>query len=129
MSKPKKKFKETKLGSFLSKTAPNILGTLGDVLPNQGVLGIVKNLIDKYDKNNLVPFGEFLPLEKFLKKIGFKAITNNFGSFRNGNDRNAGNIKTLECRYGKPKLDGTKRTSYCINFFLISLCSWMVCGL
>ena len=50
MSKPKKKFKETKIGGFLSKVAPNILGTLGDVLPDQGVLGIVKNLIDKDEK-------------------------------------------------------------------------------
>ena len=46
----KKTFKETKIGGFLSKVAPNILGTLGDVLPDQGVLGIVKNLIDKDEK-------------------------------------------------------------------------------
>ena len=38
MSKPKKKYKDTKVGQFLSKTAPSILGTVGDVLPDQGVL-------------------------------------------------------------------------------------------
>ena len=43
----KKKFKDTKVGIFLSKKAPQILDTVGDVLPNNGVLGIVKNLIDK----------------------------------------------------------------------------------
>ena len=45
--KNKKKFSETKVGAFLSKAAPGILGTVGDVLPDQGVLGMVKNLIQK----------------------------------------------------------------------------------
>ena len=43
----KKKFKDTKVGKFLSKAAPGILGTVGDVLPDSGVLGVVKNLISK----------------------------------------------------------------------------------
>ena len=43
----KKKFKDTKVGRFLSKTAPGILGTVGDVLPDSGVFGVVKNLISK----------------------------------------------------------------------------------
>jgi len=47
MSKNKKKFSETKVGQFLSKAAPGILGTVGNVLPDQGVLGLVKNLIHK----------------------------------------------------------------------------------
>jgi hypothetical protein len=41
----KKKFNETKIGSFLSSKAPNILNAIGDVLPDQGTFGIVKNLI------------------------------------------------------------------------------------
>jgi hypothetical protein len=44
--KEKKPFKETKLGQFLSVKAPKVLGAIGDVLPDKGVLGIVKNLID-----------------------------------------------------------------------------------
>ena len=50
MSKPKKKFKETKLGKIIGGIAPNILGVAGDLLPDAGVLGIVKNLVSK-DKN------------------------------------------------------------------------------
>jgi hypothetical protein len=46
-TKNKKKFSETKVGKFLSKAAPGILGTVGDVLPDSGVFGIVKNLISK----------------------------------------------------------------------------------
>ena len=50
MSKPKKKFKDTKVGKLLGNIAPNILGVAGDLLPDAGVLGMVKNLIDKDDK-------------------------------------------------------------------------------
>jgi len=43
--KTKKKFKETKVGLFLKEKAPAILNTVGEFLPDQGGLGIVKNLI------------------------------------------------------------------------------------
>lgn len=43
----KKLFKDTKIGKFLAGTAPNILDTVGDILPNNGVFGLVKNLINK----------------------------------------------------------------------------------
>lgn len=41
----KKKFKETKVGAFLTERAPNIVSQVGEFLPDQGALGIVKNLI------------------------------------------------------------------------------------
>jgi len=43
--KTKKKFKETKVGIFLREKAPKILDQVGEFLPDQGGLGIVKNLI------------------------------------------------------------------------------------
>jgi len=43
----KKKFNETKVGAFLSKAAPGILDLAGDILPDAGVFGLVKNLIQK----------------------------------------------------------------------------------
>ena len=43
----KKKIKDTKLGSWLADKAPSILGVVGDLLPDNGALGIVKNIIDK----------------------------------------------------------------------------------
>lgn len=41
----KKKFKETKIGAFLKNKAPKILDGIGDILPDNGAFGIVKNLI------------------------------------------------------------------------------------
>ena len=46
------------------------------------------NLISEYNKIKLVPFGEFLPFEKFFKKIGLKKISYGYESFSEGNDRN-----------------------------------------
>ena len=40
---PKKPFKDTKVGKFITDKLP---GFVGDILPDKGVLGIVKNLID-----------------------------------------------------------------------------------
>ena len=42
-----KKIKDTKLGEWLKDKAPNVLDTVGDLLPDQGALGVVKNLLDK----------------------------------------------------------------------------------
>ena len=44
--RPRKKLKDTKVGIWLREKAPNILDKVGDLLPDQGALGLVKNLID-----------------------------------------------------------------------------------
>lgn len=47
---PKKKFKDTKVGKFILSKVP---GFAAGVLPDQGVLGVVKNLID--NEPNITP--------------------------------------------------------------------------
>ena len=48
MSKKRKKFKETKLGQFLLGKS-GVFQSLAETIPDQGVLGVLKNLILKDD--------------------------------------------------------------------------------
>lgn len=43
------KIKDTRLGAWLKDKAPTVLDTVGELLPDKGALGIVKNLLDKED--------------------------------------------------------------------------------
>ena len=52
-------------------------------------------IVQEYKKQKLVPFGEFLPFEKFLRKFGFKKITEGYGSFLKGSSQNFIKIENL----------------------------------
>ena len=51
------------------------------------------NLINNYNKMNLVPFGEFIPFENIFHKFDLRIITNNISSFSRGSSREIIEIK------------------------------------
>jgi len=71
----KKKFKETKVGAFLTEKAPKLISQLGEFLPDQGGLGVVKNIITS--DSNLGPEDKEMALKLLEQDI---AEMNNISS-------------------------------------------------
>ena len=75
--KPRKKFRDTKVGQFLKEKTPKILAVVVDILPDSGALGVVKNLVNmaedltQEEKDNLiVEINEMLEVAKIELMIG-----------------------------------------------------------
>jgi apolipoprotein N-acyltransferase len=75
------------LNSIKAKNSENLFFNSMAVFNNK------LDLIDSYNKINLVPFGEFTPFEKVLGLIGLKTVTNNYQSFSKGESLRALSIK------------------------------------
>ena len=53
------------------------------------------NLLAKYKKNKLVPFGEYLPYQDLLSNFGLKKITKGYQSFSSSNERKVINLNNF----------------------------------
>lgn len=63
MKEDKKKFKETAVGKWITEKLPDVADDVGDYLPDNGVLGLVKRIVDT---NPRLTAAEKLEFEKLL---------------------------------------------------------------
>ncbi len=75
MNNERKKLRDTKLGQWLRDKSPEVLDVVGDLLPDQGALGIVKNLLDKGEPLSHAEQMEFARHEMELLKAEQDAVT------------------------------------------------------
>jgi len=66
-----------------------------DIFNSMALLDNDLKLISVYDKNKLVPFGEYLPFENLLKNYGFKKITQGYQSFSSSSKRDIINVNDI----------------------------------
>ena len=71
----KKKIKDTALGAWLSSKVPALADKVGDLLPESGVLGVVKNLVDKEPGVSTEDKLEFENLKKQQEVEAQKQVT------------------------------------------------------
>ena len=96
IAKYRKKIKESFSSNHLIVLGINTMDSKNEKFYNSFI--IVDHNLDKkyqYDKIKLVPFGEFLPFENVLEKIGLKKITEGFGSFSKGNVNTAFSYESM----------------------------------
>ena len=86
-NKDKKKFKDTKVGGWLSDNAPKILDAVGDALPDKGLLGVVKNLIDNEPNLTAEQKIEFEKLLMEQERVAQENVTDRWEADMNSDER------------------------------------------
>lgn len=89
-----KKFKDTKVGKFLSNNGSNIANTLADVLPTNGILSIVKRLIDKDDTLPLEDKEKALKLLE-IDMVEMQEVTKRWSSDLASDNKLSKNVRPL----------------------------------
>ena len=70
-----KKIKDTALGAWLKTKVPALAEKVGDLLPDSGVLGVVKNLVDKEPDVSMEDKLEFEKLKQQQEVEAHKQVT------------------------------------------------------
>lgn len=86
-NKDRKKFKDTKVGGWLSENAPKVLDIVGDALPDNGVLGVVKNLIDNEPDLTAEQKIEFEKLLMEQERVAQENVTARWEADTNSDER------------------------------------------
>lgn len=70
-----KQIKETKLGEWLSSKSPKILDVVGDLVPDKGVIGVIKRLVDSDPDVSAIDKLEFEKVAAQTEQVAQKEVT------------------------------------------------------
>lgn len=94
---PKRKLRDTKVGKFLIGKG-GIMSALGDAVPDKGILGLVKNLIDS--DNGISPQDKETALELLeMDKMEMEGVTARWEADANSDNRLAKMVRPLILLY------------------------------
>ncbi len=90
----KKKFKDTRLAQFLKGKGSHIADFVGDVLPSEGLLGVLKNVIDK--DNTLPPQAKEEALKLLeMDMVEMQEVTKRWEADLNSDNKLSKNVRPL----------------------------------
>lgn len=99
MRKNRKPFKESKVGMFLKEKFPKVLSIVGDVLPDKGLLGIVKNLISKDDSQDNETRLEALRMLQEYELTELKEVTKRWDNDMSSDSWLSKNVRPITLLY------------------------------
>ena len=93
--KSKKKFKDTVLGKFVISKVPDALELVGDLLPDQGVLGVVKRLVDKLPDSEVTPADKAVIHDKITELYALETADRDSARKREADIKKAGGFDIM----------------------------------
>lgn len=99
MKKNRKPFKESKVGMFLKDKFPKVLDIVGDVLPDKGLLGVVKNLISKDDSQDNETRLEALRMLQEYELIEMQEVTKRWNNDMKSDSWLSKNVRPMTLLY------------------------------
>lgn len=115
--------KDTVLLTGTPRLARNADGTALDVFNSMAIV-MGGAIVATYDKSHLVPFGEYLPMQRFLERLGLAQLTGNLGSFARGPGARTlaipgappvGPLICYEIIFPNAAVDGAHRPAWLVN--------------
>lgn len=99
MSKERKAFKDSKVGMFLKEKFPKVLSMVGDVLPDRGILGIVKNLVSQDNNQDDETRLEALRMLREYELIEMQEVTKRWNNDMKSDSWLSKNVRPITLLY------------------------------
>ena len=99
MGMGKVKFKDSKVSKFLKEKFPKVLESVGDVLPDKGLLGVVKNLVSNDNSQSDEVKAEALRMIQEYEMTELKEVTERWSNDMKSDSWLSKNVRPMTLLY------------------------------